>query len=71
MTITDKVFDLTPAQERRIARKKSLAPKEMLRASGNLSLRLYLINKAVFDNPDATISDYRRVVPDPARKRYH
>ena len=70
--LTDKVFGLTPAQERQIARSKEpLAPKEMLEAPDTLSLRLYLINKAVFDNPDATIYHFRKVVPDRPRRNYH
>ena len=71
MELTDKFFDLTPAQERQNYRKEPLAPKEMLEAPDTLSLRLYLINKAVFDNPDATIYHFRKVVPDRPRRNYH
>ncbi|MBT6773780.1 hypothetical protein HOA91_00265 [Candidatus Woesearchaeota archaeon] len=72
MELTDKVFELTPEQERQIARKEPLAPKEMLGAKDHLSFRSYLIVREVLMNPDATIYDLRKAgIPDRSRKNYH
>ena len=72
MELTDKVFELTPEQERQIARKEPLAPKEMLGAKDHLSFRSYLIFKAALEHQPTSMEGYMQAgILPPAGMGYY